>query len=324
MNYLIWRAGTTTAPTTSSNGAASKDLSQRILDTNPVLEALGNAKSIRNNNSSRFGKYVNLKFSTSWKVMGAEVRTFLLEKSRVTNATLAKERSYHIFYQLLAGAQLEAFGAALPLLRGKAPADFLYTSQSGTGYVDVIDDAADFAEVDAALTSCGFTSNAKQTLYGIFISLLFLGNIAFDGAEDAGDLAVAAESHAQLQQAVELLGISDISRLLVEKVVHSPRSSNVYHIPLGREPAIKQRDALVRQIYHMLFEHIVARLNQTINTEKDSYRFIGALECVQDHRSSLCMHLSLSLRRRSRHQAPWAICSPPYHHATAREVPSAR
>ena len=92
MDYLIWRAGT--------SGRASVGLAKRILDTNPVLEALGNAKSIRNNNSSRFGKYVNLKFNKDWKVMGAEVRTFLLEKSRVTNAELHRERSYHIFYQV--------------------------------------------------------------------------------------------------------------------------------------------------------------------------------------------------------------------------------
>ena len=65
-----------------------------------MLEALGNAKSLRNNNSSRFGKYVNLKFNKEWKVMGAEVRTFLLEKSRVTNASTAGERSYHMFYQV--------------------------------------------------------------------------------------------------------------------------------------------------------------------------------------------------------------------------------
>ena len=126
MHFLIWRAGTSSNPTAAG---AQKDLATRILDTNPVLEALGNAKSIRNNNSSRFGKYVNLKFNKEWKVMGAEVRTFLLEKSRVTNASLAKERSYHIFYQVLAGSQTE--GQGLPALKGKHPTDFVYTNKSG-------------------------------------------------------------------------------------------------------------------------------------------------------------------------------------------------
>ena len=132
MDFLIWRAG--------SGSAQSQGLSKRIQDTNPVLEALGNAKSIRNNNSSRFGKYVNLKFNKDWKVMGAEVRTFLLEKSRVTNAALEKERSYHIFYQIIAGSQKE--GQGLDYFRGKHPKDFYYTSLSGTDYVDAIDDGA--------------------------------------------------------------------------------------------------------------------------------------------------------------------------------------
>ena len=292
MNYLIWRAGT--ASSTSAADAGSKSLSQRILDTNPVLEALGNAKSIRNNNSSRFGKYVNLKFSTDWKVMGAEVRTFLLEKSRVTNASLAKERSYHIFYQLLAGAQAGAPASAtdvpgltlLSFLSGKAPTDFVYTSLSGTGFIDSIDDIEDFAAMDAALTSCGIDAADKRALYGTFSALLYLGNVTFDGAEDSGGLSMSASVLEHLRQAEELLGITDISQLLVEKVVHSPRSSNVYHIALKKQEAIKQRDALVRQIYSMLFEYVVARLNNTINTEKDSYRFIGALECADARRGS--------------------------------------
>ena len=100
MSYLIWRAGTALAVTEKCT-----DLAKNILDTNPVLEAFGNAKTIRNNNSSRFGKYVNIKFNSGWKIVGAEIRTFLLEKSRVNSAKGRGERSYHIFYNVLAGSQ---------------------------------------------------------------------------------------------------------------------------------------------------------------------------------------------------------------------------
>ena len=99
MDYLIWRAGIDKAK------AKNSDLAQQILDTNPVLEAFGNAKNSRNKNSSRFGKYVNLKFNRDLQVMGAEIRTFLLEKSRVTSTSLVGERSYHIFYQIISGSQ---------------------------------------------------------------------------------------------------------------------------------------------------------------------------------------------------------------------------
>ena len=109
MHFLIWRAGT---------AAGREHLSEDILRTNPVLESLGNAKTIGNNNSSRFGKYLVIKFDRDHKVLGAEVRTFLLEKSRVTNASGRNERSYHIFYQLLKGSQVEG-GHGAACLKGK-------------------------------------------------------------------------------------------------------------------------------------------------------------------------------------------------------------
>jgi len=107
MSYLIWRAGTAFASARpgDKDAGGSMDLAKDIIDTNPVLEAFGNAKTTRNNNSSRFGKYVNLKFNQQHKITGAEIRTFLLEKSRVNSASAAGERSYHIFYNILAGSQ---------------------------------------------------------------------------------------------------------------------------------------------------------------------------------------------------------------------------
>jgi len=270
MDYLIWRSGT-------SGGGSTAGLAKRILDTNPVLEALGNAKSIRNNNSSRFGKYVNLKFDKNWKVMGAEVRTFLLEKSRVTNASLAKERSYHIFYQILAGSQNGDKG--LPFFKGKHPDNFTYTSLSGTNYVPQIDDVGDFEDMDGALDSCGLASTEKVELYGIFAALMCLGDVKFGAiAEGSDTIAVKGETMESLEQAEKLLGIGDISTLLIEKIVKSPRSNNEYHIALDLTAAMLQRDALVKHIYMMIFDVIVARINTKIQPDKDFHRFIGLLD----------------------------------------------
>ena len=98
MNYLVWRA--------SGADGAHGSLSTRILQSNPILEGLGNAKTVRNNNSSRFGKYVTMRFDEKNMLQGAEVQTFLLEKSRVVATTAKGERNYHVFYHVLLGSGL--------------------------------------------------------------------------------------------------------------------------------------------------------------------------------------------------------------------------
>jgi len=111
MNYLVWRAPA------EDGGQAGSALTTRIMQSNPLLEAFGCAKTQRNHNSSRFGKYISLQFSPSCAIVGATIHTFLLEKSRVTNANAHNERSYHVLYQLIAGS---------PLAKGK-------TCESGRG-----------------------------------------------------------------------------------------------------------------------------------------------------------------------------------------------
>ena len=125
MNFLVWRATRTraeAAPAAARGQASSEELTARIMQSNPLLEAFGNAKTIRNNNSSRFGKYITLQFDGGAAIVGAQLHTFLLEKSRVANADGAEERSFHVFYQLLAGAGV---------LPRKRPSDFRLLSLSG-------------------------------------------------------------------------------------------------------------------------------------------------------------------------------------------------
>ncbi len=118
MNFLVWRAKSMTDA--RPRGQASEELTARIMQSNPLLEAFGNAKTGRNNNSSRFGKYITLQFDESAAIVGAGLHTFLLEKSRVANANGESERSYHIFYQLIEG-----------VLKGKKATDFRLLSLSG-------------------------------------------------------------------------------------------------------------------------------------------------------------------------------------------------
>ena len=273
MDYIIWRAGVPAGSALAASNKASLD--KRIMDTNPVLEAFGNAKSIRNNNSSRFGKYINLKFSKEWRVMGAEVRTFLLEKSRVTNASLARERSYHIFYQLLRGSQFDGKGCAQ--LKGKGPLDFMYTSLSGTNWVDAIDDVEDFHEFHRAMPNCGLNDEEHQEVYNVLGALLHISNVKYEAAGN-DTIRIQPGASADLKTAERLLGITPIGQLLVEKVVKSPRSNNEYHIALDMGAAISQRDALVKHLYQMLFALIVQKINTQIQVERDFHRFIGLLD----------------------------------------------
>ena len=267
LDYLIWRAGVHAGSPNAAN------LARDIQDTNPVLEAFGNAKTIRNNNSSRFGKYINLKFSSKYQIMGAEVRTFLLEKSRVTSTSNSGERAYHVFYQLLAGSQA---GKGIDELKGKKPEDFTYLSLSDTQRTEAIDDTKDFNEMHDALLSCGITEEDRTNLYKVIAAILTLGNVTL---EDDGDDAckLAGDAGALIDKVDELLGISDIKQLLVIKVMQLPDGSKIEK-PLTKELAKKQKDALSKYIFSLLFDLLVCKMNAKIDADKHFHKFVGLLD----------------------------------------------
>eukprot|EP00966_Prymnesium_polylepis_P016426 378710-Prymnesium_polylepis.1 len=139
LNYLVWRG---------SDSSSDNTLTQKIMDANPILEGFGNAKTTRNNNSSRFGRYALVQFNDINEVVGAQVRTFLLERSRVTSTLNANERSYHVMYQLVRGGTPHADGPA---------ESHYYLSLSGCTEVAGMDDAAEFSDVHKALVSVGYS-----------------------------------------------------------------------------------------------------------------------------------------------------------------------
>jgi myosin-5 len=141
MNYLVWRG---------TDAHSENTLTEKILDTNPILEAFGNAKTTRNNNSSRFGRYVLVRFSEQNEVVGAQVRTFLLERSRVTSTSKANERSYHILYMLVAGKTPHA---------PEAVDKYRYLSMSGCTTVPTWDDIKEFHTVKKSLLSVGLADD---------------------------------------------------------------------------------------------------------------------------------------------------------------------
>ena len=154
----------------------------RVLKSNPLLESFGNAKTTRNNNSSRFGRYVLVRFSDSCEVVGAQVRTFLLERSRVTSTSKAKERSYHVMYELCAGKTAHT--------HGKPPDSFYYLSLSGQLDCPRHDDAEEFGNTSNALLSVGLSASELDEVWGFLAGMMYLGNIKFG----SGDVSAIAET----------------------------------------------------------------------------------------------------------------------------------
>ena len=256
MNYLIYRG---------SAGGAPSDLTEKIMTANPILESFGNAKTRRNNNSSRFGRYTLMRFDKNWGVSGAQVRVFLLERSRVTSTFNEDERSYHAFYQLIkAGTQYIA------------PNDckaHRYTAFPGTAIDSPgIIDTEWFADCNKGFASIAVSPSEVDVMWGYVAAMLLMGNIDFG----TGDHAAISDTDT-LHALEEKLGITNGTQMLTMRSLTTMGKTDL----LEQEPsrAATARDALVKIMYARLFNWIVARVNQTIDASGDtSQRYIGLLD----------------------------------------------
>ena len=158
--------------TVASSSSSAADLTARILASNPLLEAFGNAQTARNNNSSRFGKFTEVQFDGE-SIIGAHIDTYLLEKSRIVSQGAA-DRNFHIFYQLTAGADAATL-AALHL--DAADASFAYLSRAA---LTTIDDEADFAETVGAMDAIGIDAGLRAAVFRTLAAILHLGNVTFE------------------------------------------------------------------------------------------------------------------------------------------------
>eukprot|EP01035_Chromulina_nebulosa_P025549 gene25549-33349_t len=166
LNYLAHIAG-------SSNGVQTK-----ILLASPILEAWGNAKTLRNNNSSRFGKFIEIWFDNNYRIIGSSNTTYLLEKSRVVFQEI-DERNYHVFYQLLQGCSSELSNELNLSEMIQNPSSVRYINQSGCITIDDVNDAKDYHEAQDALVQLGFNSTEIKALSTIIAAVLHIGNVDF-------------------------------------------------------------------------------------------------------------------------------------------------
>uniref|UniRef100_A0A674B7F7 Osteoclast-stimulating factor 1 n=1 Tax=Salmo trutta TaxID=8032 RepID=A0A674B7F7_SALTR len=256
----------------SGGGDKVQHVKDIILQSNPLLEAFGNAKTVRNNNSSRFGKYFEIQFSRGGEPDGGKISNFLLEKSRVVSQN-ENERNFHIYYQLIEGAnpqQKEGLGIMTPDY-------YYYLNQSGTYKVDGTNDSKDFQETMEAMHVIGIPEAHQAQALQIIAGILHLGNISFIEAGNYGQV----ESTDLLAFPAYLLGV-DPTRLqdkLTSRKMDSKwgGKSESIDVTLNQEQATYTRDALAKALYTRLFDYLVEAINKAIQKPHEEYS-IGVLD----------------------------------------------
>nr|XP_015198569.1 PREDICTED: unconventional myosin-Ie [Lepisosteus oculatus] len=256
----------------SGGGSKVQHVKDIILQSNPLLEAFGNAKTLRNNNSSRFGKYFEIQFSSGGEPDGGKISNFLLEKSRVVMRNPG-ERSFHIFYQLIEGASGDQRSSL-----GITSLDYYnYLNQSGSYKVEDINDKSDFQETMHAMNVIGIRSEEQMQVLQIVAGVLHLGNITF---KESGNYA-AVESEEFLAFPAFLLGI-DQSRLkekLTSRKMDSKwgGKSESIDVTLNVEQACYTRDALSKALHARVFDYLVESINKAMVKDHQDYN-IGVLD----------------------------------------------
>ncbi|GLU08795.1 hypothetical protein SLE2022_256840 [Rubroshorea leprosula] len=261
MQYLAFMGGRA--------AAEGRSAEQQVLESNPVLEAFGNAKTVRNNNSSRFGKFVEIQFDQSGRISGAAIRTYLLEQSRVCQVS-DPERNYHCFYMLCAAPPED-----IEKYKLGNPRTFHYLNQSNFYELDGVDESKEYLTVRRAMGVVGISPKEQAS----HLASPFSCNVEFakeqetDSSEPKDD-----KSRFHLKTAAELFMCDEksLEDSLCKRVIVTRDASITKSLDPGS--AALSRDALSRTVYSRLFDWIVNKINNSIGQDPNSRSLIGVLD----------------------------------------------
>uniref|UniRef100_U3KBD4 Myosin heavy chain 1 n=1 Tax=Ficedula albicollis TaxID=59894 RepID=U3KBD4_FICAL len=246
-------------------------LEDQIISANPLLEAFGNAKTVRNDNSSRFGKFIRIHFGATGKLASADIETYLLEKSRVT-FQLKAERSYHIFYQIMSNKKPELIDM---LLITTNPYDYQFVSQ-GEITVPSINDQEELMATDSAIDILGFTADERTAIYKLTGAVMHYGNLKFK--QKQREEQAEPDGTEVADKAAYLMGLNSADLL---KALCYPR------VKVGNEYVTKGQTvqqvynsvgALAKAVYEKMFLWMVVRINEQLDTKQPRQYFIGVLD----------------------------------------------
>ncbi|KPI99696.1 Myosin-IXa [Papilio xuthus] len=253
----------------SQKGSHGSGVEQTILSAGPVLEAFGNAKTPHNNNSSRFGKFIQVNYKENGMVHGAVVQKYLLEKSRICSQG-RNERNYHVFYYLLAGAS-EQEREQLHLL---SVDKYNYLSKTGCSVVPGVDEQYEFSRLKQSMDMVGFTLDKQRRLFAVLSAVLLLGNVEFQPQRKSyhHDEAVGVRNPEVVSLISSLLRVKQETLLAALTSKRARASGETLVINYRLPEAIATRDAMAKCLYGALFDWIVMQVNHALLSKKDTLR----------------------------------------------------
>lgn len=263
------------ANVSGGSNSSIQEVKDMVLATNPLLESFGNAKTLRNNNSSRFGKYLEIQFNGQGEPVGANITNYLLEKSRVVGQ-ITNERNFHIFYQFTKACSenyRQTFGI-------QQPQSYVYTSASKCYDVQGIDDHAEFKDTLNAMKVIGLSQAEQDDIFRMLATILWLGNCTFR-EDDQGNAAIADQSVVDFVAYLLEVDSAHVNKALTIRVMETSRGGrrgSVYDVPLNPAQATSVRDALAKAIYYNLFDWIVLRVNQSLRAKGAIAQSVGILD----------------------------------------------
>lgn len=266
---------------TTLSSTSQNSIEAIVLQSNPILESFGNARTLRNDNSSRFGKFIEIQFSSTGQLVGANIDTYLLEKVRICRQ-LPGERNFHVFYELL--NEREELPKLYFIAHTALPEDFKLLASSAT-YTrrDGVSDAETYRGLRAALTAMGFSLEETQSVFGVTAAIMHASNLNFIDTGD--DTSALDEENVHLQPVCHLFGVTEeeLNAALTSFTITAGRSQ--VQRAMSAEQAEKGLQALLKTTYGALFTYLVRRINESIAFRKDNDRCSEEGEAKSDERA---------------------------------------